>query len=266
MDGTETRSELEQLPLEIRYLIVEGLSVKEILEFCLSNKEMNTVCQDPALWRLLVKRDFGFSLRKELVLVYENNDPKSIYRRLSGGLRIGKVLKLEPILVMVYFTSGLEGYLKYGKMLYDRPKRKQIKKNFAVFYLSICTSEIGLLLLNRRLFRELWELLDAVNLVWMHTPRLSAESPLFSDFFETLLRRDGGKHFLMFAPNIDELFKSFDTYLAGTRSDKKRRKIWEEIYGLIDDDEIESKTVLTSDEFSNFRRYVDPLLERYLEN
>ena len=61
----------------VRDEIFQNLSYKEMLHFCATNKSFSTLCQDPSLWKFLLKRDFDFTS------FYPDDDPKEIYRLLE---------------------------------------------------------------------------------------------------------------------------------------------------------------------------------------
>ena len=65
---------MEQLPIDIHLLILQNLTLVEILRLCQSNKSLNQICQSPTFWRTLIKRDFIRDLN--------TNDPKSEYIQL----------------------------------------------------------------------------------------------------------------------------------------------------------------------------------------
>jgi hypothetical protein len=53
----------EELPLELRHLIVQDASVKDILAWCTASKQHSVLCDDPVLWKALLWRDFRDELQ-----------------------------------------------------------------------------------------------------------------------------------------------------------------------------------------------------------
>lgn len=39
------------------------MPLRDLIQFCSTNKEMNTICQDPATWQYLLERDFQVKTR-----------------------------------------------------------------------------------------------------------------------------------------------------------------------------------------------------------
>jgi hypothetical protein len=69
---------LKEIPFELRHLIAQGVSVKDILAWCETSKEHAKMCQDPHLWMSLLRRDFPAEWFVDLDVA----ESKSAYRLL----------------------------------------------------------------------------------------------------------------------------------------------------------------------------------------
>ncbi len=63
------------LPPEIIIIILETLSVREILNLCKTSYKFSLFCTDNRVWKYLIKRDFG--------LAYKRDDAKELYITFS---------------------------------------------------------------------------------------------------------------------------------------------------------------------------------------
>lgn len=80
--GHYSLSLLEELPVEVQAIVINDLPVKEILAFCSSSKALKQVCEDPRLWRVLLRRDFKTAF--DSGWSFDNvDDAKSLYVELS---------------------------------------------------------------------------------------------------------------------------------------------------------------------------------------
>ncbi len=70
---------MSALPVELRFMILQGLSVKDIVSFCASSKDNIYLCDDPKLWSSLLSRDFGRYDFKHL----QDMDPRAAYSILD---------------------------------------------------------------------------------------------------------------------------------------------------------------------------------------
>jgi hypothetical protein len=71
---------ISALPIELRFMILQGLSAKDIVSFCASSKDNIYLCDDPKLWSSLISRDFGQYDLNHL----RDKDPKTIYSTLAA--------------------------------------------------------------------------------------------------------------------------------------------------------------------------------------
>ena len=88
------------------------MNVLDLINLCKTNSTMKTICDDPATWKYLIKRDFGLDI--------EDEQPKQVYiRRLIYGLGI-KYNELANISVTV--VNNIENdpnhFLKNQKDIY----------------------------------------------------------------------------------------------------------------------------------------------------
>lgn len=69
---------MDQLPAELKSLLAENLSVKDIVHLCSASKTMQKMCADNrynSLWKLKIKQDFDID--------YQNSDAYLEYMRLA---------------------------------------------------------------------------------------------------------------------------------------------------------------------------------------
>ena len=97
---------METLPLDLRRKIALNLSPKELIELCLSSKEVfyKGICQDDQFWRLKVEYDYPevmeYFQKNNLVL----KNPKNTYIRVFS--KISKLIEYES-----RGSSGLYNFL-----------------------------------------------------------------------------------------------------------------------------------------------------------
>jgi F-box domain len=126
---------LEALPLEIRHLVLAGLPLKDVLSFCLLNKEFQEICRDNSFWRALVWRDFKAS-------VPHDDDAKEVYKTFAQTLQHIKQQEVEPDVYEVvienqadlraslhqcYFRYGFVAYITFAELLYEVAPSTYIK-------------------------------------------------------------------------------------------------------------------------------------------
>jgi hypothetical protein len=87
----------EYLPPEINTMILEGLSVKDIVSFCMSTKANSQYCNDPYLWRALLLRDLGIEKLHRPTKDLSMNDPKKVYASI---ISLGKNLQKSEYFVL----------------------------------------------------------------------------------------------------------------------------------------------------------------------
>lgn len=91
VDTRQSCSLVEQLPVELRELIAQNLPVKDLLKFRVSSKTLRDVCDDPVLWRILLRRDFDVTAQASDALdiykkIGEFLSPLAIQKFVAGGL------------------------------------------------------------------------------------------------------------------------------------------------------------------------------------
>ena len=145
---------METLPLDLRRKIALKLSPKELIELCLSSKEVfyKGICKDDEFWRLKVEYDYPevmeYFRKSNLIL----KNPKNTYIRVFS--QISKLIekasmgnpKLYNFILAVYndlrqnmpykdyreFDENIDYLMKKNKNLYDFTKNEIfIRKVFA---------------------------------------------------------------------------------------------------------------------------------------
>lgn len=159
---------MESLPLDVRRKIALNLSPKELIELCLSSKEVfyKGICHDDEFWRLKVEHDYPevmeYFNRNNLIM----KNPKNTYIRVFS--KISKLIEDEisnPGLYNLYMKT-------YNEVRKDMPY-KDSEEFLNKMYELLVKNSNGLYKFNKSQFRK-----DTSNPYPLY--EISLASPLFT--------------------------------------------------------------------------------------